>query len=35
MITQEELIKIIKETPNDMELGATIRQLFFKFKTNE
>ena len=30
MITQEELIKLIKDTPNDMELGGKIREIYFK-----
>ena len=35
MITTEELIKLIKETPNDMELGEKLRTLYFKFTENE
>ena len=34
MITTEEIFNIVKETPNDMELGAKIRELYFKFKQN-
>ena len=34
MITTEETFNIVKETPNDMELGAKIRELYFKLKQN-
>ena len=34
MITIEEIFNIVKETPNDMELGAKIRELYFKLKQN-
>ena len=34
MITTEEIFNIEKETPNDMELGAKIRELYFKLKQN-
>jgi len=35
MITQEELVKLVQEYPNDMELGSKVRQLYFKFKQDE
>lgn len=35
MITTEELIQLIKETPNDMELGGKLRTKYFKFKEDE
>ena len=35
MITIEKIFNIVKETPNDMELGAKIRELYFKLKQNE
>ena len=35
MITTEEIFNIVKETPNDMELGAKIRELYFKLNQNE
>ena len=34
MITTEGIFNIVKETPNDMELGAKIRELYFKLKQN-
>ncbi len=34
MITIKEIFNIVKETPNDMELGARIRELYFKHKKN-
>ena len=34
MITTEEIFNIVKETPNDMELGAKIRELYFKLNQN-
>ena len=30
MITQEQLVKLVKDTPNDMELGSKIREIYFK-----
>ena len=35
MITTEELIKLIKENPNNYELGEKLRTLYFKFTENE
>ena len=34
MITVEHIFNLVKETPNDMELGAKIRELYFKNKKN-
>jgi|TARA_B110000977_G_C10884963_1_gene419032 hypothetical protein len=34
MITVEQVLTIVKETPNDMELGAKIRELYFKNNQN-
>lgn len=31
-MSTEEIIKIVKETPNDMELGKKIRQLIRKLE---
>ena len=35
MITIDEIFDIVKETPNYMELGAKIRELYFKLNQNE
>ena len=35
MITQEELIKLIEENPNNYTLGEKLRTIYFKFKNNE
>jgi hypothetical protein len=35
MITTEELIKLIKENPNNYELGEKLRTLYFKFRKHE
>ena len=34
MITIQQIFNLIKETPNDMELGGKLRELYFKFKDN-
>lgn len=34
MITVEQIFKLVKDNPNDMELGSKIRELYFKNKEN-
>ena len=34
MITIDEIFDIVKESPNDMDLGAKIRELYFKLNQN-
>ena len=30
MITVEQIFKLVRDTPNDMELGSKLREIYFK-----